>query len=165
MFQSRDAFLTYWPNARARTARVLEALEPGDLDWRPAPGAFSFGDLFRHLAAIERFMWAEAIAGRPSRYPGHGPGLAPDLPALRAFLDRCHRESMEVFGALTEEDLHAPCRNGAGASLSVWKSLRAMAEHEAHHRGQLYLMASLRGRKVAPLFGLTEEELADRARG
>jgi len=35
-----------------------------------------------------------------------------------------------------------------------------MAEHEAHHRGQLYLMASLRGRPVAPLFGLTEEQLA-----
>jgi uncharacterized damage-inducible protein DinB len=35
-----------------------------------------------------------------------------------------------------------------------------MAEHEAHHRGQLYLMASLRGRTVAPLFGLTEEQLA-----
>jgi uncharacterized damage-inducible protein DinB len=35
-----------------------------------------------------------------------------------------------------------------------------MAEHEAHHRGQLYLMASHRGRPVAPLFGLTEEQLA-----
>lgn len=35
-----------------------------------------------------------------------------------------------------------------------------MIEHEAHHRGQLYLMASHRGRTVAPLFGLTEEQLA-----
>jgi len=35
-----------------------------------------------------------------------------------------------------------------------------MTEHEAHHRGQLYLMASHRGRAVAPLFGLTEEQLA-----
>ena len=35
-----------------------------------------------------------------------------------------------------------------------------MAEYEAHHRGQLYLMASHRGRPVAPLFGLTEEQLA-----
>ena len=35
-----------------------------------------------------------------------------------------------------------------------------MAEHEAHHRGQLYLMASLRGHAVAPLFGLTEAQLA-----
>ena len=38
--------------------------------------------------------------------------------------------------------------------------LQAMAEHEAHHCGQLYLMASLRGRTVAPLFGLTEAQLA-----
>lgn len=34
------------------------------------------------------------------------------------------------------------------------------AEHEAHHRGQPYPMASLRGRPVAPLFGLTEEQVA-----
>ena len=39
-----------------------------------------------------------------------------------------------------------------------------MAEHEAHHRGQLYLMASLRGRPVAPLFGLTEAQLAAASR-
>ena len=47
--------------------------------------------------------------------------------------------------------------------MATWKWLRAMAEHEAHHRGQLYLMASLRGRSVAPLFGLTEEEVARRS--
>lgn len=51
-------------------------------------------------------------------------------------------------------------RSFAAESEPPWKWLRAMAEHEAHHRGQLYLMASLRGRTVAPLFGLTEAQLA-----
>jgi uncharacterized damage-inducible protein DinB len=124
------------------------------------PGAFSFGDLFRHLAGLERFMFAENLQGRPSAYAGHGAELASGLDGVRAYLDRCHGESLAIFGGLTDSDLLAPCQNPSGAEMATWKWLRAMAEHEAHHRGQLYLMASQRGRTVAPLFGLTEQELA-----
>jgi uncharacterized damage-inducible protein DinB len=163
MLQDTASFLSYWRNARSRTVRVLEALRPEDLEWAPASGAFSFGDLFRHLAGLERWMYAETVQGRPSRYAGHGADLASGLKDVRAFMDRCHAESLAIFGTLTDADLLAPCLNPSGASMSTWKWLRAMAEHEAHHRGQLYLMASLRGRAVAPLFGLTEQELAARS--
>jgi uncharacterized damage-inducible protein DinB len=163
MLQDTASFLAYWRNARSRTVRVLEALEPEDLEWAPAPGAFSFGDLFRHLAGLERWMYAETVQGRPSRYAGHGADLASGPNGVRVFMDQCHAESLVIFGTLTDADLVAPCRNPSGASMATWKWLRAMTEHEAHHRGQLYLMASLRGRTVAPLFGLTEQELAARS--
>lgn len=119
-------------------------------------------------------------AGPPQHYPGHGSDLASGLDGMRAYLDRCHAESLAIFGTLTDAALRAPCvlrltcppPEGTpapssqsrslppGAQMATWKWLRAMAEHEAHHRGQLYLMASLRGRTVAPLFGLTEQQLA-----
>jgi uncharacterized damage-inducible protein DinB len=38
-----------------------------------------------------------------------------------------------------------------------------MLEHEAHHRGQIYLMLSMRGVSTPPLYGLTEEEVRARS--
>ncbi len=58
MLQDTPSFLAYWRNVRSRTVRVLAALEPEDLDWAPRPGAFSFGDLFRHLAGVEQGVLA-----------------------------------------------------------------------------------------------------------
>ena len=38
-----------------------------------------------------------------------------------------------------------------------------MFEHEAHHRGQIYLMLAMRGVKTPPLYGLTSEEVIARS--
>jgi uncharacterized damage-inducible protein DinB len=51
----------------------------------------------------------------------------------------------------------------AGAPITTWKWLRAMVEHEAHHRGQLYLLLGLRGIATPPIYGLTEEEVQARS--
>lgn len=73
------------------------------------------------------------------------------------------QESLEIFAALSAAELEARCETPAGVSITVWKWLRSMVEHEAHHRGQLYLMANLRGIRIEPLFGLTEEQVAARS--
>jgi uncharacterized damage-inducible protein DinB len=36
-------------------------------------------------------------------------------------------------------------------------------EHEAHHRGQIYLMLGMRGVPTPPIFGLTSEEVRARS--
>jgi hypothetical protein len=45
------------------------------MDWTYAPGKFSFGDILRHLAAIERYLYAESVQLKPSLYRGHGKHL------------------------------------------------------------------------------------------
>lgn len=62
---SIEAFLPYYENIRARTERVIACIPPTQLEWRPQTDAFSFGDLIRHLGAIERYMFAENAQGRP----------------------------------------------------------------------------------------------------
>ena len=160
MFLDAPSFVEYWRRFRARTERVLDLLPAGDLEWSHLPGKYTFGDIFRHLAGIERYMYGETVQHRPSTYPGHSAALADGPDAVRAYMDRCHAEALEIFDALTLEDLTSKCLTPAGAPITVWKWLRAMVEHEAHHRGQLYLMAGMRGISVPPLYGMTEEEVA-----
>lgn len=163
MIESISSFIDYWVNARGRTTRVLDRLPELELEWSHAPGHFTFGDIFRHLAGIERFMYAETVQGQPNAYPGHAASLAAGIPAVRAYMDRCHNESLEVFRALTEADLERKCMTAARTPITTWKWLRAMVEHEAHHRGQLYLMASMRGISIPPLYGMTEEQVVELA--
>lgn len=91
-----------------------------------------------------------------------------ELSAIGTFLDymaRMHGETVDMLAGLTEEDLKLRCVTPAGVSIPVWKWLRAMVEHEAHHRGQVYLMLGMLGVDTPPLYGLTEEEVQAASRG
>ena len=74
--RSIDSFLDYWEGVRARTRRVAACIPEDRIEWSYEPGRFTLGDLVRHLAAIERYMYAETVSGRPSAYAGCGRDLA-----------------------------------------------------------------------------------------
>ncbi len=152
-------FLEYFGSVRGRTRRVAAVIPPDRLEWTHAPGKWTLGDLVRHLAASERWMFTENALQRPSRYPGHGRELAEGYDATLAYLDRMHAESVALLETLGPADLQATCVLPSGHRLAVWKWLRAMLEHEAHHRGQIYLMLSALDVRPTPLYGLTEEEV------
>jgi uncharacterized damage-inducible protein DinB len=158
-----EPFLDYFERVRERTRRVIACIPPERLEWTHKPGAFTFGDLIRHLGAIERHMFAENSQCRPSRYPGHGRELAAGYEAVLAYLDEMHRQSMDIFRELTPEDLQRRCETPGGARLAVWKWLRSMVEHEIHHRGQIYVMLGILGIPSPPLYGLTSEEVHARS--
>jgi uncharacterized damage-inducible protein DinB len=157
--RSVGPFLEYWEKMRARTLRVAAVVPADRLEWRWKPGTYSPGDILRHLAGVERWMWAENARRRPSLYPGHGEDLAGGLDAVRAYLGRCHAEAMEMFRGLSDADLAERCETPGGAAIRVGKWLRLMVKHEIHHRGQLYLLLAMMGVATPPLYGLTEEEV------
>jgi uncharacterized damage-inducible protein DinB len=158
-------FLDYWKSVRVRTKRVVASIPRDRIDWTYAPGKFTFADLIRHLATIERYMYAETVQGKPSAYPGCGKDLADGYDDVVAFMDRLDNESIEIFSRLSDEDLKGKCVTPAGTSITIWKWLRAMVEHEAHHRGQMYMMLSILDVPAPPLYGLTEEEVRARSKG
>jgi uncharacterized damage-inducible protein DinB len=162
-YRSIQQFLEYWTSLRRRTRRVVTCIPPERLEWSHRAGAFTLGDLVRHLATIERYMYAETVAGRPSRYPGCGRDLAEGYDAVLAYFDRLDEEAKAIIGMLSDADLDRKCHTPAGAAITSWKWLRAMVEHEAHHRGQIYLMLNMLGVATPSLFGLTSEEVEARS--
>jgi uncharacterized damage-inducible protein DinB len=153
----------YFDKVRQRTMRVVACVPPDRVDWAIKEGKFTLGDLMRHLASAERFMFAENAQRKPSRYPGHGKELADGYDAIVAFMRAKHEEAMAIFGALTEDDLNAKCMTPGGAEITVWKWMRLMIEHEIHHRGQIYLYLAMLDVPAPPLYGLTEEQVKERS--
>jgi uncharacterized damage-inducible protein DinB len=170
----------YWEKVRQRTLKVIACIPADKYDWRYAEGKFSFADIIRHLATIERYMYAETVQLKPSRYPGHGAEVinAPTVATLSeskipqradspenvlAFFNQLHQESVAIFSQLTSEDLQKKCLTPGGVSITVWKWLRAMVEHEVHHRAQIYIYLGLLGIATPPIYGLTSEEVKARS--
>ena len=162
--RSVTQFLEYWDSVRGRTRRVIACIPPDRVEWTHQPGKFTLGDLVRHLATIERYMYAETVSGQPSAYPGCGRELAEGYEQVVAYFDRLAAESRAIFAALPDAALVRKCRTPAGSEITTWKWLRAMVEHEAHHRGQLYLMLGMLHVATPPLYGLTSEEVRARSR-
>ncbi len=100
---------------------------------------------------------------KPSRYPGHGRELADGYDQTLAYLRRMHEESMEIFRSLSDADLEKKCVTPGGAELRIGKWLRLMAEHEIHHRGQIYVYLGMLDIAAPPIYGLTEEEVRERS--
>jgi uncharacterized damage-inducible protein DinB len=162
-FQTIEPFIAYLESVRRRTRSVADCIPGDQVEWSPGEGRFTPGDLIRHIAGTERWMWAENAQLLPSRYPGHGPDLATGKSGVLEYMDRLHAETLTILRSLTPEQLEERCLTVGEVEMRVWKWLRLMVEHEIHHRGQLYELLGQMGVETPPLYGLTEPEVLARS--
>jgi uncharacterized damage-inducible protein DinB len=159
MHHTPSDFSHYWRRVRGRTLELAKYVPDDRVDWSPGPGAMTIGDSLRHLAVTERWLFVEVARGGQCAYVSHGPELGRSLLDIVGLLSRLHAESVAIIEALNADDWQRSIVAPGGATLPAWKWLRAMVEHEAHHRGQLYLMLRLSGTSTPPIFGLTSEQV------
>ncbi|MEM7039779.1 MAG: DinB family protein, partial [Bacteroidota bacterium] len=76
IIQDIQPFLKYWDRVRQRTLRIAHLIPEDKIEWTYQAGKFTLGDLLRHLANIERDMYAENAQFRPSQYASCGPEYA-----------------------------------------------------------------------------------------
>jgi len=156
---STESFLHYYRNVQKRTSVIVSEIPTEHIEWTYRDGKFTLGDLLRHISGINRYMFAENACLRPQRYPGHGPELAQGYDNVIEYFNRLQGETCDVIATLSDEDLNKKCTTPAGAQMTVWKWLRAMVEHEIHHRGQIYLYLGMCGQELPRLYGMSEEEV------
>lgn len=156
---SVESFIDYYEKIRARTNRLIAIVPPEHIDFTYKPGKFTIGDQIRHIATIERYMYGETISGRPSAYPGCGKEFAETYEDVVTFFNEMHRQSIEIISNLSDDDLNRKCLTPANNEISIWKWLRAMVEHEIHHRAELYIYLNLLDVKTPQIFGFSAEEV------
>lgn len=107
-------------------------------------------------------MFTETIVGRKSSYKGCGKDLADGYENIMKFFNRLHEETLEILGNMKDDDLKHNCFTPAGTEINIAKWMQLLAEHEIHHRGELYIYLNLLDIKTPPMYGLTAEELAEK---
>ncbi|MCB0277993.1 MAG: DinB family protein [Calditrichaeota bacterium] len=162
-FQTIEQFLLYYLKIKERSRRLFEHIPAKQIEWTYQKGRFTIGDLIRHIAAIERYMFAENVQLKPSRYAGCGPDLANGYEDIINYYDQMQRECQAIYSQLSDSDLQRKCKTPAGIEITSWKWLRGMIEHEIHHRGQLYIYLGMLNIQLPPLFGLTSEEVISKS--
>ena len=154
-------FLDYFERVRERTMKLVKCIPPDKLEWRYREDKFTLGDLARHLVTIERYLFAESVRGGRNAYPGCGRELADGYESVLRYMESMHAESMAIFTTIKDEDLNRKVLAADGSSITMWKLLRSMIEHEAHHRGEMYVYLGMLGVAVPPLYGLTSEQVRE----
>ncbi|MDY8137782.1 DinB family protein [Aquimarina sp. 2201CG5-10] len=153
------SFLQYYSRVKSRSRRLFEHIPKEHIEWTYQKGKFTIGDIIRHLALTERWMYVENTQLKPSLYSGCGENFAEGYQETIRLYDQLHKESVEILSKLTPDNLLQRCETPGGTKISVWKLLRAMVEHEIHHRGVLYTYLGILQVNTPPIFGLTSEEV------
>lgn len=158
-----DGLLSYIEQVRQRTLWVALCIPVERLEWAIAPGRFTFGDILRHVAATERYVFVENAARRRARYPGHDTTLAQGYRNVLRYMADLHQESVSILRSLEPDDYEGYCSTPGGAPIVIWQWLRDMVEHENHHRGEICAYLGALGVQPPSVFGLMSELDSDRS--
>ena len=152
----KEDLIKYATNVHARTYEAVERLRDEDVDWRPAPGEFSVGELVTHIANT-RLMNLGGIQTGEIHYRGHVVRPGTDALALRRLILRTGKK---VVVGLVDADLEKYIPQTIGEPFPAWRRVMGgLIEHETHHRSQLCEYLRQLGLEPPPLFGLHAEQL------
>lgn len=162
MITETGAFLRYFESVQRRTARDIAALPPPAEGWKPDAGegekAWSIDQIVRHIAE-SRMYFARAYRGEGWIYDYPVVGTESQsgwLPALEA----SGLEFRRLIEGTPEQWLNRRVQMiDTDGTLSGWRVLMMLCEHEVHHRSQLDTYAGLQGWDVPQIYGRTREEI------
>ena len=161
MISDVTSFLRWFEGVHRRTLRDVSILPSEAETWSPhavsGEEAWGVPHLVQHLAE-GRLYFAEAFAGRGwvwDQWPrelrgreGWGPALDDSMQELRARLESAPADRLDAKIELIGDP---------GRTISGWRVLMMMAEHEIAHRAQIGAYAGLNGWPVAQIFDRENE--------
>lgn len=143
------------------TARILERVPPGKLDWRPHEKSRSVGDLAYHIAALPAL--AAMVLRNSELDPSKArPAVPRDVPAAAVY-QRNLDEFRSVIGPMDDQQMMQPFRFVLGDKVIMDAPRAAMLRtlflnHSYHHRGQLSVYLRLLDVPLPVIYGPTADE-------
>jgi len=154
-----ETFLAYLEKTRAATLKVIEVIPHDKLDWSYMPNKFTIADLVRHIAAIERNVFAEVALGNKPNYKGCRKDLADGYENIVRYFNEMHSQTIEILKSISDESLKSKIKSLDGNEIELGNFLRALTLHEIHHRAALVIYLNLLGVSTPPIIGLMEEQV------
>lgn len=146
-----EEWLSAWRQTAAKSERLLAAIEPAALAWRPRARAWTVGQHFRHLNQV-RCDW---IAGQPGQSdPAQLPKEAStDQQQLLTAL----AESAEAMAAMLASALERGKISGFRGAPAVFVAY--LVAHEAYHWGEVGALLAQQGTRLPRelAYGLWED--------
>lgn len=161
---SITTFLSYYERIREGTIKVIELFPKDQMEFTYKKGKFTVADLIRHIAAIERNLFAQLVQGKPSCYAGCGKELADGYENVLLYFNEMHKQSLSIFKLLRDENLNNKIVTLSGSEVTLSTFLRALVVHEIHHRATLCIYLNLLGTNAPPLLGLTAEQVIQKSK-
>src|SRR6266852_7950472 len=163
MITDMRGYLGFFDGMRRRTERDVAALPPAAAAWRPpandGESGWGIGQIVGHIG-VSRLYFASAYRGEGwlwARSEADPADQATWLPWLKASAERFTellKDTPETWLNRRIEAVDTP-----GATLSGWRLLMMMLEHEVHHRSQIDTYAGLQGWAVPDIFNRSAESI------
>lgn len=160
MINDVESFIAYFNGIRRRTLTFAQAIPSDQINWSPEKDAFTFGDILRHLAAVEKITVSAVVDERWQAYPGHSSDVAQDPNEIIGYLEATHDAAMQMLRTMPDSELQSPRTALTGQTLRAWRLLMSIIEHEIHHRSQLASYLTMLGIRPPQIFGLGVEDVA-----
>ena len=167
MISDIGSFLDWFGGVHRRTVRDVSILPVEAETWAPATGtneeAWGVPKIVQHIAEARSFF-ANGFMGRGwvwEEWPEELHAKDGWVPALEGSLERFRAD----VGSASPDRLTARIQqiDTPDRTVSGWRALMMMAEHEVAHRSQIGAYAGLNGWPVAQIFGKTNEWVIDQA--
>ena len=157
------SYLKFFDSLRRRTERDVAALPPAAAGWRPpangGEAGWSIGQIVGHIGG-SRLYFASAyrgvgwIWGAVEADPHDQSTWLPWLSSSAKRFVTLLEDTPPEWLTRRIEMIDTP-----GGTLSGWRLLMMMLEHEVHHRSQIDSYAGLQGWPVPDIFGRSAESI------
>jgi uncharacterized damage-inducible protein DinB len=125
---------------RAALTDLMEKIPQGKGDFAPWEGGRSFIKLADHLSGTALYLAATARGSQPQR-PQPSANLAEASEGLKA----SGNELYQTLESLSPEQLSGEVMTFLGSKMPLHALVDFLINHEAHHKGQIWLMARMVG--------------------